>query len=130
MKKIIGIVIAFILWSSLAIAGTSPLINGQGTAGAPVSVTNAVRLVLPCTAGRTEWHIFPETVQIRCEIGPDAPACGTPSPAPSTTVGYPVPSAQSWNGNFAQFGGGLHSTGEVDCFSTGAATNVDTIELP
>ncbi len=108
--------------------------NSQGAAHAPVSV-NAATKVIPCSPGRTQWLVCPETVTVRCRVGPAWPACGAPNPAPTANVGFRVAVGACWDGETPNSTSANPSSlpalsGEVDCASTGAATNVDTWEFP
>lgn len=90
-----------------------------------MSVTNAVKTVLDGLHGRPSYTIAPETVDIRCVFGP--PDGSAPSPAPSTTVGYLIKAATTLS-VIASDQNRQTTWGRVDCFSTGAATNVNTAE--
>ena len=136
-KALSSLASTFVLVGALLVLAGSVwafVLNSQGASSAPVAVSNSVVKVLPCTYGRTQWLICPETVAIRCTTGPVYSGCGVASPAPSTTVGFYVAAGTCWLGNYPENQGATNITGiitsEVDCESTGASTNVDTLEFP
>lgn len=124
---ILGSFLAFLAVIIMANNGWSQTINNKGTSGAPVAVSNSVVQVLPFLSGRKGWCIEPETVAIRCMVSGSTAAA---SPAPSTTVGFFFPfGVITCHGDIPVMANITNAQiVRLDCFSTGASTNVDTWE--
>lgn len=117
--------ILMVLWAGVAAAA---VINSQGTAGAPLSVSTVAK-VLAGQKNRTSWCIEPETVSVRCMVGGINDAA--PSPTASSTVGFLIGAGVMYCDN-SGFNSNLQATVDpkqrLDCASTGSATNVSTWE--
>lgn len=130
--RILAVLLFFMAgYAGLAGAQVSTPINSQGTSGAPLSVSNAAVAVLLGNVSRQHWAIYSETVAIRCTLGTStgtgAASAGKGTPTPTTTVGFFLNTGVLYTEQSFQMGSAT-ATRELDCISTGAATNVDTWE--
>ena len=127
--RIVKLTLALLLFAAPAFAQVATPINEQGTSGAPVAVSNAAVAVLVGNVSRLHWGIYSETVAIRCTLGTNAgtgaSSAGKGNPVPSATVGFYLAPGILYTETSFNLGSATASR-EIDCFSTGAATNVDT----
>jgi hypothetical protein len=115
-------------------------INSQGTNGAPISVSTAVK-VLAANNNRAGWTLYSETQALRCTAGTYSEASGAftaPSITPTSSVGFYIPSGvfvpetQLFNSVYTAGPNAIRNDEvkvEIDCISiSGTAGNVDTWE--
>lgn len=120
--------IAMLLVCSAAHAFT---VNEQGTAGAPKSVSNSAVRVLAGKPQRKAWCGYSETVAVRCMWGGTDDTA--PTITPTTTVGFYMNAGQLYCANAGPNSNVPASNDpqqRMDCISTGAATNFDTVATP
>lgn len=129
MKTLFSLMVLLLVGAGMAEAQVATPINSQGAAGAPLSVSNSAIAVLLGNVSRKHWSLYSETVAIRCTLGTNAgtgaSSAGKGNPVPTASVGFYFAPGIIYTEDVL---GSANMTRELDCFSTGAATNVDTWE--
>jgi len=125
MKTLLWL-LALVAIPAVALATTPPVINEQGTSGAPVSAgacSGGATEMFPTSYTTTDWSLMPEGGDIRCELRaiPD----GAASPVPTATVGFLFKSNVLVSQTTLNLGSAVVRFG-LDCCGVSGAVSVDT----
>ena len=125
LKRLIALIFA-LAPAATVFAASPPVINEQGTAGAPVLVgacSGGATELFPSSYTTTDWSLMPEGADIRCELRalPD----GAASPVPTATAGFLFKSNVLIPETTLNLGATTSRFG-LDCCGVAGAVSVDT----